>query len=421
MAKTKKYIKYTVIIALAVFSSFSLCSCYDDREMNELAYVIALGIDVSDGGGYNYTFQISNPIASGGGGEGSPSKEISNAENEEESEQNNQSNEEWDRTQIKESSNSGVMNIVVKAEDYLQAAELVNNIISKRINLSHLKVIVFSEGVCREGIDRHTRFLMNEREIRPGTNVVVAEKSAEYFLKNINPKLDMSTAKYYELLINNENMNYSQAVQLRELYNRGFGEDKVDIILPLGDVSNIKKSAEFSAQNAYENEKGANRLSGEKTELFGAAVINDMKMAGSIDGNAVKYYKLIMGELKDGAVFEYHNERAVVKNRKKSDIAVDTSESFPKISITLFIESENADNSEVLKKNIEDNIYMLLIKSSREYQADIFGFSNYAKTKFLSWEEFENYNWNEEYKNSVFSVNVNLTNPEFNLSRIMAE
>lgn len=431
----KKYIRLTTVLMTIIFFSLNLCSCYDDMEMNELAYVIALGIDTADGGEYNYTFQISNPLASGGGGE-SPKKEMS-----EEDERKDENSQEWDKSQIEDNKNSGVMEVVVKASDYVEAAELVNNIISKRINLAHLKVIVFSEDAGRKGIDKHTKFLMNEREIRPGTNVMVAKKSAEYFLKNINPKLDMNTAKYYELLINNENMNYSRAVELRELYDKGFGADAVDGILPLGDVSDKTKSAEFSEsnenntnENSYQNSESnsqpeksstiageTNRLSGEKTELFGAAVINDMKMVGIIDGEEVKYYKLLLGELKDGGTFSDKDKRIILKNIKKPCITINTDEEYPQISITVFAEVDNTNSISELEKDIEDNIYMFLLKTSREYEADIFGFSNYAKMNFPTWQKFEDYDWNTVYKNSVFSVHVSLMSSKFKLSRFLSE
>ena len=251
-----------------------------------------------------------------------------------------------------------------------------------------------------------------------------------YFLKNVNPKLDMSTAKYYELLINNENMDYSRAVELKELYDKGFGADKVDGILPLGDVTEISKSVDFKTENltddtAITEEKGTmtagsvNRISGEKTELFGAAVIDDMKMVGVIDGEAVKYYKLILGELKDGAIFLNNGKSVEIKSSRWSRIKIDTSSDMPKILIIVYAEAENIKNADILEKQMEDEIYKLLIKSSREYKADIFGLSAFAKKNFLTWYEFEDYNWNEKYKNSVFSVDVRLKNSEINESRFL--
>lgn len=416
----KKLLKALLISALCPILCLQLSSCFDDREMNELAYVIALGIDTSENGEYNYTFQISNPLASGGGGEEKPSKEINPDDKSEQKE-----TKEWTEFEIEDNKNQGVTEIVVKAENYSQAVSIVNNIISKRVNLAHIKLIVLSEEVCREGMERHTRFLMSEREIRPGTNIAVAKKSAEYFLKNVNPKLDMSTAKYYELLINDENMTYSDAVELRDFYDKGFGKNQVDGILPLGGVSDYNKSAYFS-NNSEENGHNlvsgkVNRLANEKTEFFGAAVINDMNMVGVLNGEEVKFYKLALGKLEESGIFLINGKSCPLKNCRKSRIFVDTDGEAPKITVNLYIETENAENVEEIKDSIEKNIYAVLFKTAKEYGADIFGFSNYAKRNFLTWREFENYGWNEKYKNSDFYVKVDIKNSKVNTARYIFE
>ena len=50
-----------------------------------------------------------------------------------------------------------------------------------------------------------------------------------------------------------------------------------------------------------------------------------------------------------------------------------------------------------------------LYKTSKELQSDIVGFGKYALSNYLTWEEWENSNWNENYKNSFFNVNVNVS------------
>lgn len=411
-----KIIKPISALAICMFICLQLSSCYDDREMNELAYVIALGIDNSENGYYNYTFQISNPLASGGGGEEKPAKEINSDES------GDAENNEQTELEITDNKNPGVTEVVVRAKDYPESVSIVNNIISKQINLSHIKVIALSEEVCRDGIEKHTDFLMSEREIRPGTNIIVAEKSAEYFLKNVNPKLDMSTAKYYELLINDENMTYSKAVELREFFDNGIAKNKVDGILPLGGVSTSKKSADFSNYDEKNLFSGnVAELANEKTEFFGAAVINDMKMVGKLNGNEVKYFRLILGELKDSGIFSVEGETFAIKNRKKSKIVAAATDDTPKITIDIYAEVENAKNTDKIKETTEKEIYELLIKTAKEYKADIFGFSNYAKRSFLTQKEFENYDWDKKYENSEFFVNMHIKNSSIDTSRYIFE
>ena len=40
-----------------------------------------------------------------------------------------------------------------------------------------------------------------------------------------------------------------------------------------------------------------------------------------------------------------------------------------------------------------------------------------AKKNFLTWKEFENYNWLEKYKNSTYEIEVNT---ELNISQVIS-
>ena len=53
--------KFKLLSALLVtiLSAYLLCGCFDDREIDETAYIIALGIDKGEGNYYIYTFQFS--------------------------------------------------------------------------------------------------------------------------------------------------------------------------------------------------------------------------------------------------------------------------------------------------------------------------------------------------------------------------
>ena len=79
-----------------------------------------------------------------------------------------------------------------------------------------------------------------------------------------------------------------------------------------------------------------------------------------------------------------------------------------KVGIYLRISLEDGDK---IESNSIDNqrklIYEYLYKTSTEYNCDISGFGKYAKSKFLTKKDWENYSWNKNYKNSFFKVNIN--------------
>ena len=56
--------------------------------------------------------------------------------------------------------------------------------------------------------------------------------------------------------------------------------------------------------------------------------------------------------------------------------------------------------SKYLEKILTDYLY----KTSLEFKADINDFGRYSAKNFLTVNEFEQYNWKQNYENSIFNV-----------------
>lgn len=55
---------------------------------------------------------------------------------------------------------------------------------------------------------------------------------------------------------------------------------------------------------------------------------------------------------------------------------------------------------------LENQIYQYLYTLSKDYNSDIDGFGKLAIKNFLTWEDWTNYNWLDNFKNSFFNVDV---------------
>lgn len=68
-------------------------------------------------------------------------------------------------------------------------------------------------------------------------------------------------------------------------------------------------------------------------------------------------------------------------------------------------------NIETIEKEInlylKNKLYDYLYKTSLEFNSDCCGFGKYAITNFLLAKDWNNYNWMNNYRNSIFKVNVN--------------
>ena len=64
-----------------------------------------------------------------------------------------------------------------------------------------------------------------------------------------------------------------------------------------------------------------------------------------------------------------------------------------------------------LKSHITDFLY----KTSKDYDADIVGFGRYLLSNYATLDDWYNVNWQSNYKNSFFDVNVDTTIMNSNL------
>ena len=195
--------KPALAVTLAALSCLSLTSCYDDREIEETAFVVALGLDDA-GDQTQYTFQFSNPLATGqnsGSGEGGDSE------------------------------NPTVISVTATASNIYEAMIEANNKLGKNPSLSHLKLICFSTSAGSRSA-RLCGELLDIQDVRSDVKVCMAENAEEY-LNGVRTDLEMSTARYYELLFSKNNPQIP-SVNLRAFAER-ISSNASDAYLPVMD------------------------------------------------------------------------------------------------------------------------------------------------------------------------------------------
>ena len=113
--------KILLILCILLINLISLSGCYDARGIEDLAYVTALGIDINDNNTLSLTFQISIPGTS---------------------------------SESESSQSSKTENTTVQCTSIDSGISLVNSYISKQINLSHCKALVFTEKIAKQGLNK---------------------------------------------------------------------------------------------------------------------------------------------------------------------------------------------------------------------------------------------------------------------------
>ncbi|MGD0153950.1 MAG: Ger(x)C family spore germination protein [Thermacetogeniaceae bacterium] len=434
------------IVALILL--FSLClgltGCYDKKEIDDLAYVLALGIDKGKTNTLKVTLQYAVPSKLGGGGGGLGGG----------------------------GGGSQVTSIItVEANSITDALSMANNFLSRRLDLSHSEIAVFSEELAREGqIAPYMNLMNRSNEFRPSMTIAVSRGPAEDYLKGIKPVLDLVPSKYYELssssykytglTINSQFLDfYSQlesnaiqpvAVLVAASKDKSSTDDQAG-----GSQKNDKSGGstkEAQAQAPQQNEQpgastaeakgrskplGGDYLAGDipktgggASEAEGLAVFDGPKMVGELDGEGAMDYLLATGAFHSANIpFQDPRNKELlvlltVRQRQKPQRRVEISGGKPKIYLQIALEAdilaiqsgynyETPQNLPILEQAsasyFQQTIQQFLSSTAQEAHADICGFGQEARGCFLTWKDWEDYKWLQQYKDATFDVSVSMT------------
>ena len=377
--------------------------------MTNLAYVLALGIDVGEKAKLKITAQFSKATAFDSGGGSSDSS-------------------------------SQIVMVSGEAESIFSGINLLNSYIGKELNLAHCNVVVFSEELAKNGIGTQIYSLINNEEIRPSTNILVSKCSAYDYLNNVRPNIEKLTIQYFDTFsITSRLTGYISNLTIGEFYNNLSSEIKAGTAI-LGGLNatartesseGTSKSSSNAITNPEDLTAGSSSVEGERgTENIGLAVFNGDKLCGELTATEAISHLLIKNKV-DSCIVSinnpYNNSSKVelqLYPTKKSKISVDINDDVPHISIELKIDAdiltldENIDYgqenvletfSNATTEYLEKEIYDYLNKVSKEYSTDIDNFGNKALAYFATSSEWKDFNWSEKFKNAEFDVNVDVT------------
>ena len=436
--------KKFVFILLSLFAIFFLSGCYDYIEPNDLSYVVAIGIDKGKHDDlYNYTLQFARPtqISGGSSEEGGSGEET-------------------------------IGTVRVEAPSIYSALNVANHVISKSFTLSHTKIIVISEEIAKEGIKRIVDAAGRSTDLRPTVFFCVSAGEAEKFLESVKPVVEINPVKYYRLIFESPNSSY---IPKNDAGNVFFNlkANTEQCTLPYvgvgkgssgggssggsssggGSSGSSSSGSENQAQtpepssqentNIPINEKGfeyhmkeyvAGKLDIEKqnaSEVLGTAVFKGDKMIGTLSGIESEMLNILLGRFTNGYSTLYVPQLPSspvtirIEQQSRPKISLDFENGKPKINIKIkllgnfmsvptdyIIEEDLEKFEENTSEYIEEFALSLLERTKTEFNSDIIGFGKNAKKKFLTNKEFEEFNWNEVYSNSIFSCEV-----EFSIRR----
>lgn len=430
----KIIIKWSLICITILIFLYAFSSSYSAQNIDNLDYVIALGIDYSDSEeALLVSFEFIDFSSFSGESSSGSSASIINT---------------------------------VQAPSIESAINIMNGYIGKQINLSHCKVIVFSDKLAQKGILKETSFLMNNIQVRPTANVIISKGQASDYLENSTSSLEKELTKYFDIFPNlSKYTGYSSNILLGKLYENMLN-NSVGTTAILGSMSqNFKqeesssKSTSESSSNSSSEKKQSNSkdsssssksssssqspqntfkndvhsegtiIKGDRgTENFGLAVLKNGCYVGKLSAEEALCHSLLKSEVNTFVIrinspFSENEKIELSLNSQSSKkTKINTSNDTPDINIECDLfgkilslgSTGDFSNSETLKKindSANSELTKLLLgylnKTSKEFKTDIDNFANIAKKNFKTIPDFSKYNWAQKYENANFNVKIN--------------
>lgn len=430
--KLKSRLKHSLIITiLSLILLITLTSCFDASEVDDMIYIVSVGVDRGVADKWRITLQFENlkdasPQSNGGGS--------SSSGNSEEGQEQQGKQEESPEDKVEDQ--GSISYVTIDAPSFFTGIDMLNTSISRKISFMHLQFIVFSQEMAKnEELSTFLAPLIRFREVRETVHIYVTKGKAMDVIKANLPIIGTALAKDHLIWTQeSERTGFFPHTTLYDFYN----SLKSNRRFPITAIMSLNEMKNFAEDGEPYNGKiksGGEYMSGElprlglnKLEIWGVALFDGDVMVGELNGRETRVLLILRDEFERAFVNledPLNPNYAVpldVTVREKPSIKVSFKDGKPVIDVDLKLDAdilaiqsnyyyENPTNKKVLEEAcanmILDEVEKLVTKC-RDLGVDPFKFGEYASRQFLTIQELEKYNWNEKFKEATINVNLSV-------------
>ncbi|MGM7724009.1 Ger(x)C family spore germination protein [Metabacillus sp. Hm71] len=369
-----KTAKFSFVLLISIFL---LTGCWNRIEINDIAIVTAVGLDLLEDEEIRLTLQVAIPSKLG------------------------------PTTGPTGSGDNSTFMISDTGKTFSEAYRHLQGKLSRRIFFSHSRVLLIGEELARKGVSPILDFYSRYHEPRMNSYIMFTKGNAFEVLKN-KPSLESVTAEETRELTK---LSVGLSVNIKEFLDMYLTEGLEPVAPQFAteplEVKVKEKSEETQAIIGAAVFKG-DKLEGwmNDSETRGILWIRDQmnlgvitvkveeeKGGGNISANIIRSETKIVPEIKKGEVkitVNTTSEMNVMENASELDL------NDPKNIEKLQTE---------LEKEIHTRIHEVLVKAKDELGSDIFGFGEAVYKKYpKQWNEKYKKDWNERFKKLDVSV-----------------
>lgn len=364
-----------------------LTGCWNSRELNSLAIVSGIGVDLDPATGhFKVSFQIVNPSAtatSSGPSSGNPSV------------------------------------VVVSAKDktIFSALRRASKQVSRQLFFAHTQLLVIGEELAREGLDNVFDIFERSHELRLNTAVLVSRDiDAESVLKVLTsiesqPSFGLVNKTHNTSSVWGENRKINVMEAIRSF--TGEGDMTLNAVRVLGDpVEGMKKKQlEQSAPLAV-------------SQIDGLGVFQKGKLSYFLNGLEARGLEWVLDRIQETVVnvdaAQFGQPIAVTVYHSITDVKVTVKEGIPVFKVNVREEGSVAETGGYIDLSSEQEIIKLekafgkatesdirkAWETAQKHKSDIFGFGNELKRSDpKAWKKVET-NWEEHFASGELLLHV---------------
>lgn len=406
----KKLIKLGLcLIIIIVFTS----GCWGSKEIDEAAYVLALGLDQGPGKNIMVSVAIGNvTTAASSSSGGQPLAGV--------------------KTRV----------FSTVAPNIFSGLNIINTILERQISLSHLKLVVFSEGLARQDLGNHLDTFVRWRQFRRTVYMAVAKGEARSVVEAIVPPNEDNPGKFLEMILLTQGyIGYTPRGQILGFYNayKTKGEAPIALLVaprmtkyqlsqdhPENVGSGINMNTDIKNPGTYI--AGQPPLQGEGLlEFQGTAIFNKGRMVGELNGNETIALSMLRGEFNRAYItvpdLEVKDKLIQVELSRTRNPKIHVKKSGAgifKTQVKIFLNADVVSVQSGKSYELPNRIKIIeraakkwvikqcqsAIRKAQSNGTDIFGFGRSARWLAPDQQAWDQWNWRRTFTNMPVDLQV---------------
>jgi len=392
------------MVLTVVAGSFATTGCFDREELEQQAFVTALGIDEAPGGLVDCTLRIALPVNNTGGGSGGKKTPL-----------------------------AGSGPVTFRAHGIYEAMLLANSSVERSITFSHLTLIIFGSKLAEHGVLKQVQPLVRFREFRPTVLFAVSKTTARDVIAENTPMLEQSAGRIADSIAAvGKRTGIFPVVHIHDL-TRSIENPHEDIAAPLYAVNDVVKGDPQGKEGVTEpgvsyQAGDIHRAGGNPVEWSGAAVFRGDKVVGYLTGKEALDLNIMRGSVRTAKLrFQepQHPGDALglsVRRERRPHVHVTVGKTIS-VLVEVPLDADITDTGsgvdysmtskrQQLEKDLDKaygtELTTVLRKVAQKYNADCLPISQTVRKNFPTHEAFARYPWHQQLANADIRVTVDL-------------